>query len=259
MPLRIALIDNLSAAAWRLIAPPFAAEVQTGPPSATLARLRSGDADAALVPVTGLAALADMASPLGDFGIACQGPVRSVTLFSRTPLAEVLRARLPVHVTEQSETSRRLLQVMCRLRYGREPLLAGIPDEAVARLLIGDDAVDGSRAEQCWPVRIDLGRWWFDSTGLPFVFARWVVRENVDGATRTELLRWLAGCAALAEQEAGVEELAKRAAGLRLTFSASLAREYYRAVRPRLTPRDLRGLRLFLTMQQEFVPWARTA
>lgn len=258
MRMRVAIIDNLSAAAWRLAEPAFPAEVRTGPPSACLAWMRAGQADAALVPVAGLAALAGMARPLGNFGIACEGPVRSVTLFSQERLAEVLRARLPVHVTEQSETSRRLLQVLCRLRYGREPLLTGSPDEALARLLIGDDAIDGNREEQRWPLRIDLGQWWFHSTGLPFVFARWVVRDGMDRAARARLLRWLDGRAAHAESEAGVETLAG-SAGNHMRGGMRCTREYYRAVRPRLTPWDLRGLRLFLTMQQECAPWARTA
>jgi predicted solute-binding protein len=260
MRLRIATIDNLSAAAWRQVKPDFPTDFFAGPPSATLAQMSAGAADAALVPVAGLKRLAGIARPLGNYGIACEGAVSSVALFSRAPLDEVMRAHLPVHVTEKSETSRRLLHVLCQTRYGDGPALTSDLGSAVARLLIGDDSMDWTREEQQWPVRIDLGSWWFHETSLPFVFARWVVREGIDDAARAHLLDWLEESAGYAASAPGMERMAHQAISEgRIQGDFVSTRDYYRAIRPLLTPRDLQGLRHFLALQLESAPWALSA
>ena len=260
MPLRIAIIDNLSAAAWRLLEPSFAVDMRTGPPSATLAWLRAGEVDAALIPVAGLPQLPGVARPFGNFGIACEGAVHSVALFSQCPLDAVLTGNEALYVTDKSETSRRLLRVLCRMRHGVSPIYTSDPEAARARLLIGDDSMDTSRQELQWPVRIDLGSWWFRETGLPFVFARWVVREGVSIEARAQLGTWLAASTSLASTDAGLQTLAQRALDEgRIHKDPGFARAYYQAVRPRLTLRDLQGLRQFLALQQESAPWAKSA
>ena len=123
---------------------------------------------------------------LPDLAITSDGPVHSVALFSRRPLAE-LDGRT-ILITASSRTSVLLLDLLCRHRWGVRPnfataraeaadleSLAGLPHEAV--LVIGDAALL-LRAQAGYPVRVDLGEAWKEWTGLPFVFAVWAARRD---------------------------------------------------------------------------------
>jgi chorismate dehydratase len=116
-----------------------------------------------------------------DLAIASNGPVLSVTLFSRVPWQAMRRVALD----EGSRTSAALTQVLLRRRYGVHPELVPLPLESSAEdadadavLLIGDRAM-----RACLPGfahAYDLGQEWHDWTGLPFVYAVWAVREGAD-------------------------------------------------------------------------------
>jgi chorismate dehydratase len=86
-----------------------------------------------------------------------------------------------------------LLKLLLAERYGNAPVL--FPTEpnleamlsiADAALLIGDAALL-AQVNPCWQVT-DLGQEWKELTGLPFVFAAWVLRE---GCAESELANWL--------------------------------------------------------------------
>jgi chorismate dehydratase len=49
-------------------------------------------------------------------------------------------------------------------------------------LLIGDEALRRRHGVPGLPHVYDLGRVWFDRTGLPFVYAHWVARRDADEA-----------------------------------------------------------------------------
>ncbi len=128
---------------------------------------------------------------LPDLAITCDGPVHSVALFSRRPVAEL--DRRTILVTASSRTSVLLLDLLCRHRWGVRPhfasaraeapdldALEGLPHEAV--LVIGDAALLLAAQAQ-YPVRVDLGEAWKEWTGLPFVFAVWA-RAATRGARR---------------------------------------------------------------------------
>jgi chorismate dehydratase len=57
-----------------------------------------------------------------------------------------------------------------------------------AFLLIGDEALIHRNGVKDYPYVADLGMVWHEWTGLPFVFARWVVRRELDPAVRAELV-----------------------------------------------------------------------
>jgi chorismate dehydratase len=95
-----------------------------------------------------------------------------------------------VHVSSQSETSVGLLAVIVRKFYGVECDLriSDYPQITAERsfLLIGDDALRyrnairvgaGSHGPRTLSV-YDLGEVWYRHTGLPFVFALWMVRKR---------------------------------------------------------------------------------
>ena len=128
---------------------------------------------------------------LPDLAITSDGPVHSVALFSRRPLAEL--DRRTILITASSRTSVLLLDLLCRHRWSVRPhfataraeatdleSLARLPHEAV--LVIGDAALL-LRAQGRYPVRVDLGEAWKDWTGLPFVFAVWAARRDAGNAS----------------------------------------------------------------------------
>lgn len=116
-----------------------------------------------------------------DIAIASNGPVLSVTLFSRVGWKEIRTVALDAG----SRTSAALTQVLLRRRHGVTPEVVPLPldraaeeTDADAVLLIGDRAMHA-----CLPGfqhAFDLGQEWRDWTGLPFVYAFWAVRPGVD-------------------------------------------------------------------------------
>ena len=124
---------------------------------------------------------------LPDLAISCDGPVRSVMLFSRMPAASLSGRR--VLVTRSSMTSVALLELLFEHVWEARPTFvpadAEIADlaraeqpEHDARLIIGDAALllssGASDLAREYPYAYDLGTAWKEWTGLPFVFAVWV-------------------------------------------------------------------------------------
>lgn len=151
------------------------APVRFAHPSELARDLASGALDVALVPV-----FEALRSPgylaADDVAIACDGAVFSVFLAHRGPLAEVCRIALD----PASLTSVHLLRVLLAEFHGLRPdyvTMGG--DEADAMLLIGNQAIDfRTRAPDGWQF-LDLGEEWRRCTGLPFVFALWLMRPGL--------------------------------------------------------------------------------
>jgi len=251
--INVASIDNLSGAPWRLLSPPASMRVHYAPPSAVYQALRQGTCDAGLLPTARLCELSPRYVPLGNYGIACTGAVRSVLLFSRVPMSQVIGESLPVHMTRKSETSRQLLRILARQAFGREPLEIYRPEAAKARLLIGGDAITEAMNGSAESVT-DLGAWWFERTGLPFVFARWVVRRDLPAAERAALEAWVSDCVDLSKQH-GFSSMHQHAPEL----DAEAAQTYYRGLRHHLGVDDLLGLDYFLELQREYAACRQTA
>ena len=152
-------------------------------PSRLADRLAAGELDVALIPsVEYLRGAAAGHEIVPGIAIAARGAVRSVKLYSRVPWGEIQRLALD----EGSRTSQALARVWLDARHGVrpatiEPLPMGVPlqeSTADAVLLIGDRAMRAP-GEPFWAV-VDLAEAWNELTGLPFVFALWVVRAGVD-------------------------------------------------------------------------------
>ena len=177
-------------------------------PSRLADRLASGDLDVALIPsVEYLRGAASGYEILPGFAIAAKGAVRSVKLFSRVPLDRIERLALDAG----SRTSQALARVWLDAKHGVRPrkielLPMGVPIEestADAVLLIGDRAMTVDPGT--FHAVVDLAEAWNEMTGLPFVFALWVVRPGVDLGDLPEALEksraeGLAHAAELAEE-----------------------------------------------------------
>src|SRR3989442_891381 len=164
---------------------PLAADLVTGTPSELNDLLAAGELDVSVVSAVEYARNAKDYVLLPDLAISCDGPVRSVALFSKRPAAELDQAT--VLLTASSRTSVRLLELLCRDVWNVEPRfvqaraeaadlddLAGLPHDAV--LVIGDPALLLA-ARHAYARRYDLGEEWKRGTGLPFVFAGWAARR----------------------------------------------------------------------------------
>lgn len=111
--------------------------------------------------------------------IASQGKVDSVRLFLREEVGKVGK----VAVDEGSMTSVALLKVILRRGYGLSPQFVSCAPRleemmgmAEAALLIGDAGMKAGE-EGVYP-SLDLGEEWQRLTGLPFVWALWICRDD---------------------------------------------------------------------------------
>lgn len=164
---------------------------EPGVPALLNGKLARGEIDASPSSSIAYASNADDYLLLPDLSISSFGPVKSVLLFSQTPIEKL--DHLPIGLTSESETSVALLKILLKTFYGfsnsftRTPLpMRDALNEFPAVLLIGDAALKGSMSGRSCYV-YDLGELWFSFTGLPFVFALWIVRRETAIGKREEV------------------------------------------------------------------------
>ena len=166
------------------------ADLVDGVPTDLNRKMATGELDISVVSAVEYARDADRYLLLPDLAISCDGPVRSVMLFSKRPAGE-LSARNVV-VSKSSMTSVALLELLFESVWHARPRFipgnAEVQDvvidsstDAEARLVIGDAAlVLGSNHRERYPHVYDLGQMWKEWTGQPFVFAVWVAQRSTD-------------------------------------------------------------------------------
>jgi chorismate dehydratase len=170
---------------------PAGTELVTGTPAELNDLLVAGELDVSVISAVEYARHAKELLLLPELAISCDGPVRSVALFSKKPVGQ-LDGRT-VLLSASSRTSVALLELLCRDVWKVKPklaearaeaqdldALAGLPHEAV--LVIGDAAL-ALAARRTYPHRYDLGEEWKQWTGLPFVFAVWAARRSAASAS----------------------------------------------------------------------------
>ena len=162
-------------------------DVYLAHPGTLAARLREGALDAALVPVFEVLRSPERYKVVRGVAIASEGPVYSVYVAHTEPL-DRLEAVL---ADPASLTSVHLFQVLAAGSLRRSlPLLdpgaasrAVAPSQFQGRLLIGNQAIDFRLRNEPEGVRFwDLGEAWTAWTGLPFVYAVWVLRRELPRA-----------------------------------------------------------------------------
>ncbi len=150
-------------------------------PSRLAEQLAAGELDVALIPsVEYLRGASRGYEIIPGFAIAAHGPVHSVKLFSRVPWGRIERLALDAGSRTSQVLARIWLDARHQVRPARvEDLPLGVSvleSTADAVLVIGDRAMQSAR-EPFYDV-VDLGEAWHTLTGLPFVFALWVVRRG---------------------------------------------------------------------------------
>jgi chorismate dehydratase len=167
---------------------PLDAQLVDGVPTDLNRRMANGELDISVVSAVEYARESQKYLLLPDLAISCDGPVRSVMLFSKRPASELTGQN--VIVSKSSMTSVALLELLFENVWRARP--AFVPGDAEvrdvvdtadttaqARLVIGDAAlVLGSNHRDRYPYVYDLGQAWKDWTGQPFVFAVWVAQRT---------------------------------------------------------------------------------
>ena len=192
MVIRLGAVSYLNARplTWALDRAPERWHVRYDFPSVCSALLSAGDVDLGLVPSIDYLNEPEYRLVPG-IGIGSRGPIASVALFTRVPIAAVRRIALDT----SSRTSVALVKVLSRHRFHIEPEfvphgpdLKAMIQAADAALLIGDPALEADPAALALE-KIDLGFEWTAMTGLPFIYAAWTGRPGVIGAPEVRLLQ----------------------------------------------------------------------
>lgn len=231
-------------------------------PSRLAAQLADCAVDAALTPAVEILR-GRTGGILSPSGIACDGPVDSVALFSPDPL-QALRV---VWTDRGSRTSAALLRVLLIELFGirpefkeTEPVVGRRLGGGEGMLVIGDRCFAQARAlAEGNPDNLrlhDLGAMWKDLTGLPFVFAAWAAAPDLgERLGQTEIARLcslltasrdygMARLTELAQREGAAGKLGARGeAG-----PAAIAYYFRTSLRFVLGERELAGMRHFQEM-----------
>jgi chorismate dehydratase len=166
------------------------ADLVDGVPTDLNRRMATGELDISVVSAVEYARDSARYLLLPDLAISCDGPVRSVMLFSRRPASEL--GGRSVLVSRSSMTSVALLELLFENVWHANPrfvpgdaevrdVTEATDDATDARLVIGDAAlVLGSTQRDRYPYVYDLGATWKEWTGQPFVFAVWVAQRSTN-------------------------------------------------------------------------------
>ena len=147
-------------------------------PSKLAQSLQDGSIDMALLPVAAMPGIQG-ARIVGDYGIAADGNVASVAIFSLVPMAEIET----VYLDYQSRTSVRLAQLLLEKHWDKQVVFKQAPENYIeyingttAGVIIGDRALQQlTNFEYIY----DLAEAWGYYTGLPFIFAAWVANKHL--------------------------------------------------------------------------------
>jgi len=212
-------------------------------PSECADRLEAGSADIGIVPVIEIPRLKLEVIP--GTGIAGEGAVRSILLFTRKPfhLVETLAADLG------SRSSVGLARILLAELHGSTPRVITMAPRLEEMLQVTDAALlIGDAALRADPMSLeydcaDLGAEWTRLTGLPMVFAAWAARAGIP----TEGL----AAALTSSYHFGrdrMEEIIQSESKLR-GLPEQLVRDYLTThVRFELGERELKGMELFLKL-----------
>ena len=216
--LRIGCVKYLNA---RPLIRGWPGNVEFDHPATLCHRLAEGQLDVALV-----SSFEFLRNPIyrivDDVSISSDGPVYSVVVAHRGEFSDIEEIELDPASTTAVNLLRCLLAEL-----GLTPRLVGSSAESAescrARLIIGDQAIrfrqNHGDAFQFW----DLGEQWKKLTGLPFVYALWLIRPEIpDANSIAQRLRELRD-----ENLADIEVIVSDAADNKQKITAEFLIRYY--------------------------------
>lgn len=158
-------------------------EIVRGVPAELNAQLLRGNIDLCISSSIEFSRYADRYAILPGNCIGSDGPVKSVLMLCNRPVEQLSGEHLLV--TSESATSVVLLQILMAKHWGLSGCsitVSSLPwsealQQAPGLLLIGDKALQAA-ADGTAPYCYDLGEEWKKMTGLPFVFALWLLNKH---------------------------------------------------------------------------------
>ncbi len=186
---------------------------------------------------------------LPDLSISCFGKVMSVILASRHPFKRL--DKKPVLLTDDSATAADLVRLIFALGRINPVFVTGtikspldLAKSVQAALVIGDAALAHDwegRFAHVW----DLGGMWHEMTGLPFVFALWVVRRSF-AENHPETVGWVLDMLRASKNEglAHIPSIVRKAAQ-KVKISRNQCRSYYSHLDYSLRKPQYQGLAAF--------------
>jgi len=232
--LRIGCVRYLNA---RPLIEPYDGPVQLDHPSALAAALQRGELDVALVPVYEALRMPECVAADG-VAIASRGPVWSVILAYQG----VLEAIRQVALDPASRTSVHLCKVFFAEWGVRIPEYVPEPaPKGAARVIIGNQAIAFREKHEGAYHILDFGEAWLRRTGLPFVFAVWLIRPEVKEPQRVaEAFREIAR-----RGQAQIDAIVASHREHHATFAKRYLTEY---IRFGLGPEEKEGIERFRTL-----------
>lgn len=147
-------------------------------PSKLAERLKNNEIDMALLPVAAMPGISGV-RVVSDYGIASDGNVASVAIFSQVPMEEIES----VYLDYQSRTSVRLAQLLLEEYWEKKVEFKQAPENYIdyinganAGVIIGDRAL---KQYTNFEYVYDLATAWKEYTGLDFVFAAWIANKDL--------------------------------------------------------------------------------
>ena len=223
-------------------------------PAQCAALLHEGRIDVGLIPA--IEYLRGDYRIVPEIAITSDGPVASVAVFSRVPVAQINTLALDI----SSRTSVALTRVLSAHKWGihpkltpHEPDVRAMLTRADAALVIGDPAL-AIDAEALGVEKIDLGSEWKSLTGLPFVYAMWSGRAGVLTDAHVVELQ-----SARDRGVAAIPEIARRVGGADQPRVTAVEQYLRDNLKYPLGQREIAGLRRFheLASEQGLVPGLR--
>lgn len=148
-------------------------------PAKLVQRLLNDEIDVGLVSVAVIPLMKEYFI-VSDYCIGAEGDVKSVALFSDTPMEEIETVLLDY----QSRTSVVLAQILFKNYWKKKvvfkPAAENFEKEVkgtTAAVIIGDRALQQRKTAK---YIFDLSAAWKNYTGLPFVFAAWIANKKLD-------------------------------------------------------------------------------
>lgn len=167
-------------------------EISWDIPADCAVKLRDDEVDIGLIPVAFLPKVKG-SHRIVDYGIAADGPVYSVALYSQVPLEQIETIVLDY----QSRTSVRLCRILCEKYWGITPdFTAAEPGFELKGSNRTAVVVIGNRTfglERHYAYKWDLAEEWKNWKGLPFVFAVWAANKPIPKdivAALNEVFEW---------------------------------------------------------------------
>lgn len=154
--------------------------LETDYPADCAAKLISGKTDIGLIPVAVLPSLKEY-HIITDYCLGAYGKVRTVQLLSHTPFDKVST----INLDYRSRSSVNLARILAKHYWKREFIWKNTSEgfdflnilSGEATVLIGDQCFE---LEKNFTYRIDLAEEWYKYTGLPFAFACWTSKMELD-------------------------------------------------------------------------------